>query len=302
MVSDFSERDVIKHVTKFQPSDHTFIAPLFNFNARRPYGYKGPLGDVVVDGFVFDFGENNRYCVANVDDERTGTPNKGVLTGRILCDDESPAVPKEGYMSGDEYALHMDVEGNVRVSNCIFVNCRDYGLNALMGKGHMEVCNNIFISCKYAACQIKGNVRDDDIDKVSLDFHHNTVLFTWTRNKTYEDMGQGFRFMNGIRTIDVHNNIFDPVLPDRFLMTFCPFFLYRYAFVVMINNAVPCRSALPAKIRSAISAKQLGCEQVIILCLVPGRGFFVLLHLFLNAVKKILGNNRRYPFRDHNII
>ena len=206
--TDFSERDVIKHVTKFQPSDHTFIAPLFNFNARRPYGYKGPLGDVVVDGFVFDFGENNRYCVANVDDERTGTPNKGVLTGRILCDDESPAVPKEGYMSGDEYALHMDVEGNVRVSNCIFVNCRDYGLNALMGKGHMEVCNNIFISCKYAACQIKGNVRDDDIDKVSLDFHHNTVLFTWTRNKTYEDMGQGFRFMNGIRTIDVHNNIF----------------------------------------------------------------------------------------------
>ena len=205
---DFSERDVIKYVTKFQPTDHTFIAPLFNFNARRPYGYKGPEGEVVVDGFVFDFGENNRYCVANVDDDRTGTPNKGVLTGRILCDDEAPAVPKEGYMSGDEYALHMDVEGNVRVSNCIFVNCRDYGLNALMGKGHMEVCNNIFIACKYAACQIKGNVRDDDIDKVSLDFHHNTVLFTWTRNKTFEDMGQGFRFMNGIRTIDVHNNIF----------------------------------------------------------------------------------------------
>ncbi|MBR5099686.1 MAG: right-handed parallel beta-helix repeat-containing protein [Bacteroidales bacterium] len=206
--TDFSERDVIGHVTKFQPTDQKFIAPLFNINARRPYGYTGPVGNVVVDGFVFDLGENNVYCVANVDDERTGTPNKGVLTGRILCNGESPSVPTVGTLKGDEYGLHMDVEGNVRVSNCIFVNCRDYGISALIGKGHAEISNNIFIACKYSACQVKGNVKDADIDKVSLEFHHNTVLFTWTRDKTFEDMGQGFRFMNGIRTIDVHHNIF----------------------------------------------------------------------------------------------
>ena len=206
--TDFTERDVIKHVTKFQPTTQQFIAPLFNFNARRPYGYSGPMGTVVVDGFVFDLGENNVYCVANVDDERTGTPNKGVLTGRILCNGESPSVPTVGTLKGDEYGLHMDVEGNVRVSNCIFVNCRDYGIMALMGKGHMEICNNIFIACKYASCQVKGNTNEADIAKVSLDFHHNTVLFSWTRDKTFEYMGQGFRFMNGIRTIDVHNNIF----------------------------------------------------------------------------------------------
>ena len=206
--TDFSERDVIKHVTKLQPTDQKFIAPLFNINARRPYGYNGPVGNVVVDGFVLDLGENNVYCVANVDDERTGTPNTGVLTGRILCNGESPSVPTVGTLKGDEYGLHMDVEGNVRIANCIFVNCRDYGISALLGKGHMEVCNNIFIACKYAACQVKGNVKDADIDQVSLEFHHNTVLFTWTRDKTFEDMGQGFRFMNGIRTIDVHHNIF----------------------------------------------------------------------------------------------
>ncbi len=206
--TDFSERDIIKHVTKIQPTDQKFTAPLFNVNARRPYGYSGPVGNVVIDGLVFDLGENNRYCVANVEDERTGTPNTGVLTGRFLEPDANPTVPIVGTLSGDEYGLHMDVEGNVRVSNCIFVNCRDYGICALMGKGHFEVCNNIFIACRYAACQIKGNVRDADIDKVSLDFHHNTVLFTWTRTKAFEDMGQGFRFMNGIRTIDVHNNIF----------------------------------------------------------------------------------------------
>ena len=206
--TDFSERDVVRHVTKLQPTSQQFIAPLFNINARRPYGYTGPVGTVVVDGFVLDLGENNVYCVANVDDERTGTPNAGVLTGRILCVGESPSVPTVGYVKGDEYGLHMDVEGNVRISNCIFVNCRDYGISALIGKGHVEISNNIFIACKYSACQVKGNVRDADIDKVSLDFHHNTVLFTWTRDKTFEDMGQGFRFMNGIRTIDVHNNIF----------------------------------------------------------------------------------------------
>ena len=206
--TDFTERDVIKHVTKIQPTTQRFTTPLFNINARRPYGYTGPEGTVVVDGLVFDFGENNLYCAADVSNEVTGTPNEGVLTGRLIEPDAAPNCAKVGYANGDEYALHLDVEGNVRVSNCIFVNCRDYGIAAMMGKGHMEICNNIFIACRYASCQVRGSTRDADIDKVSLEFHHNTVLFTWTRTKAFEDMGQGFRFMNGIRTIDVHNNIF----------------------------------------------------------------------------------------------
>lgn len=206
--TNFSERDVIKHVTKIQPGSQKFTAPLLNINARRPWGYTGPEGKVVVDGLVFDFGENNLYCAADVKNEITGTPNEGVLTGRFIELGGSPNCPKVGFANGDEYALHMDVEGNVRISNCIFVNCRDYGISALMGKGHMEISNNIFIACRYASCQVKGSVRDADIEKVSLEFHHNTVLFTWTRTKAFEDMGQGFRFMNGIRTIDVHNNIF----------------------------------------------------------------------------------------------
>ncbi|MCR4565769.1 MAG: right-handed parallel beta-helix repeat-containing protein [Bacteroidales bacterium] len=205
---DFSERDITKYVTKLQPVDQKFTAPLFNLNARRPYGYSGPEGKVVIDGLVFDFGENNIYCVADVKNPVTGTPNEGVLTGRFVEPNASPNCPKVGFANGDEYGLHLDVEGNIRISNCIFVNCRDYGICALMGKGHMEIFNNIFISCRYAACQVKGNVRDADIPQVSLDFHHNTVLFTWTRTKAFEDMGQGFRFMNGIRTINVHNNIF----------------------------------------------------------------------------------------------
>ena len=206
--TDFSERDILKHITKLQPTSQQFTAPLMNVNARRPYGYNGPVGTVVIDGLVFDLGENNRYYKANVNEEATGTPNEGVLTGRFIEPDSQPKYPYEGYLSGDEYGLHMDVEGNVRISNCVFVNCRDYGIAALMGKGHMEICNNVFVACRYAACQVRGNTNDANIPFVSLDFHHNTVLFTWTRTKAFEDMGQGFRFMNGIRTIDVHNNIF----------------------------------------------------------------------------------------------
>ncbi|WGU70132.1 hypothetical protein QIU18_11555 [Capnocytophaga canimorsus] len=44
--------------------------------------------------------------------------------------------------------------------------------------------------------------------EISFDFHHNTVLFSWPITKEFETMGQGFRFMNGIRTINVYNNIF----------------------------------------------------------------------------------------------
>lgn len=205
---DFSERDIIKYVTKLQPVEQKFITPLMNINARRPYGYNGPVGTLVIDGLVFDFGENNLYCAANVNDEITGTPNEGVLTGRFVEPDAMPNCPKVGYANGDEYGLHLDVEGNVKIANCIFVNCRDYGISAMMGIGHIEICNNIFVACRYSACQVRGSTRDADIEKVSLDFHHNTVLFTWTRTKAFEDMGQGFRFMNGIRTIDVHNNIF----------------------------------------------------------------------------------------------
>lgn len=65
--TDFSKRDIIKHVTKLQPGNQKFLNPLFNLNARRAFDYTGPMGTVVIDGLVFDFGENNLYCVASMD-------------------------------------------------------------------------------------------------------------------------------------------------------------------------------------------------------------------------------------------
>lgn len=206
--TDFKERDVLKHITKIQPTDQAFISPLLTFKCRRPYGYNGPEGEVLIDGLVFELGENNLYFQPNVNDDVTGTPNNGVLSGRFIEPGASTSMPTMGYSCGDEYALAIDVEGNVTIRNCTFINCRDYGIQGSMGKGHLNIYNNVFVACRYAACQVQGSVRDEDIDKVSLSFYNNTVLFTWTRTKTFEDMGYGFRFMNKIRTIDVHHNIF----------------------------------------------------------------------------------------------
>ena len=166
--SDFSERNPLKYITKIQPNEKSprvLGSALFHITARRAYGDKTPAGEVVVDGFTFDGGELIIYNKADVKDPRTGTPNTEVLTGMLVHPDGSPIQPS-GYSKADWRALHLTVEGKVRVSNCVFVNCR------------------------------------------FLDFHHNTVLFTWPITKEFESMGQGFRFMNGIRTINVYKNIF----------------------------------------------------------------------------------------------
>lgn len=207
---DFSERDPLKYITKIQPNETTprvLGSALFHITARRAYGDKRPAGEVVVDGFTFDGGELILYNKADVKDPRTGTPNSEVLTGMLIHPDGTGVQPT-GYSKADWRALHLTVEGKVRVSNCVFVNCRFFGLQAGMGAGHIEVSNNVFVANRYAACEIWGTLAAGREGEISLDFHHNTVLFTWPITKEFETMGQGFRFMNGIRTINVYRNIF----------------------------------------------------------------------------------------------
>lgn len=206
--ADFTSRDVLRHASRLQPTTQQFSAPLMNVNARRPDGYLGPAGRVVIDGLVFDLGENNRYYMSNIKNAVTGTPGDGVLTGRFIDPDEQPQHPYEGVSSDDDCALYLNVEGDVRIANCLFVNCRSYGICGLMGGGHMEICNNVFVACRCSACQVRGDTDEKGIGGVSLAFHHNTVMFSWTRTKEFADMGQGFRFMNGIGITSVHDNIF----------------------------------------------------------------------------------------------
>lgn len=208
--TDFSECNPIVHITKIQPCAETSAIKscLMNFTARHPNGYSGPKFNMVISGLTFDMGELNLYAKANVEDDRTGTPNEGVLSGRFIEPGSAPTFPTIGGYANDNYELHINVEDNLTVTNCTFINGSMFGLQGQMGPGKVEVCNNVFVACRYGGCQIEGAVNDSNIDKCSLEFHHNTVLFPWTRTKGMEDMGQCFRFRNRIRNIDVHDNIF----------------------------------------------------------------------------------------------
>ena len=209
--ADFSERNPVKYITKIQPnasSPKSIGAALFHITAKRAYTDKRPAGEVVVDGFTFDGGEYNSYWAPDPSNPASGTPNKEVLSGRLIEPGANAPGNALGVSTSDWRALHLSVEGKVKITNCVFVNCRDYGIEGGMGAGHIEIANNIFIACRYAACQVRGMLASGKEDQISMDFHHNTVLFSWPRSKDFEDMGQGFRFMNGIRTINVYNNIF----------------------------------------------------------------------------------------------
>lgn len=209
--ADFTHRDPIKYVSRIQPNatcPKTLAAAIFHITAKRAYTDKRPAGEVVIDGFTFDGGEYNAYYAPDPSNPITATPNKDLLSGRLIEPGANAPANALGVSTSDWRALHITLEGKVKITNCVFVNCRNYGIQGDMGAGHIEIANNVFVACRYAACQIRGMLASGKEDEISLDFHHNTVLFSWPRTKDFEDMGQGFRFMNGIRNINVYNNIF----------------------------------------------------------------------------------------------
>ena len=76
---------------------------------------------------------------------------------------------------------------------------------------------------------------------------------------------------------------------------------HGYALVVVVDIPRVAGAALPAKIGPAIAAEQLGCQQIIVLSLVAGRGFLVLCQFLLHPVKEVLGNNGGNTVRHHNV-
>jgi hypothetical protein len=81
-----------------------------------------------------------------------------------------------------------------------------YGIQMINRRGNWEIYNNIFVACRMAACEVRGDGNTPETER-TLDFHHNTVIFTWTRDKLLEDMGYGFRYMTRMN-YDVYDNLF----------------------------------------------------------------------------------------------
>ncbi len=202
--NDFSQRDPIKFRTTMRPgAEQIMTSGNQGVMDIRVVGKRN--GVVLVDGIIFDRGQINLYIAPIHDDDRAAAP-EGCETGRIVNVDETPPLPvvEPAGMKSAFQLISGEMEGNLTIRNCVFLNGYHFGIQMACRGGHFDVHNNVFVANRMAACEIRGSLAQPNTS--SLAFHDNTILFTWCRTKHMEDMGYGFRYMTGIDA-DVYNNI-----------------------------------------------------------------------------------------------
>ena len=89
----------------------------------------------------------------------------------------------------------------------------------------------------------------------------------------------------------VDHQIFQPLFADGFLLTALLLFGSR-TFIIAVDFSRPARSAFTKHQCTAVTAVQLGGQQVIVLCLSPGRGFLVFQHFLLHIIEKFHRHDR----------
>ena len=118
----------------------------------------------------------------------------------------------------------------------------------------------------------------------------------------FHDLGDN-GFHSGIIPDKLHglvdHQIFQPLFADGFLLTALLLFGSR-TFIIAVDFSRPARSAFTKHQRTAVTAVQLGGQQVIVLCLSPGRGFLVFGNLLLYILKQFQRHDGRDGIRhDH---
>ena len=199
---DFSARDVLKHPTTVIPDRAS------GASGRRPLLsiLNVPAGSTfVLDGFLFDRGEQNAY-----------SPKEGVIAGlggRLLRDTERPAA---GPSTVHEplvcftNKVNARVEGDVVIRNCVFLNGH-FAIQGGFRQGSVRILNNVFAANTMAAVEVFGTggrkgPRGPIETSGRVEIAHNTILFTWSRLKDFADMGCGVRVMT-MADYDIHDNL-----------------------------------------------------------------------------------------------
>lgn len=201
--SDFSDWDPTKYITSIRPGvDQAGTSGSHGLLDIYVRGKRN--GVVLIDGLSFDKGQMNAYCEAIHDNPVAAAP-EGCETGRMVLVGESPVGTKVGGAPLAQQLIHGDVEGEVIIRNCTFVNAYHFAIEMGCVAGHFDIYNNVFVANRMAACEVRGMNANPSL--CSIDFHHNTVLFSWCRTKVMDTMGLGFRYMTGINA-NVYNNIF----------------------------------------------------------------------------------------------
>ena len=192
--TDFSTRNPLIH--------HTMLRPKNEQNATRPAlgtltiktRKFGANASVLIDGFIFDHTAANSYHPAE------GKPegfSDGMLTIPL-------AKGKTKYPSIDKALLNAETDGSLTIQNSLFLNGSNYAILVAYCSGTVKILNNVFIGNRMMGADVRST--NGKPGMVEFEFSNNTLLFTWTRTKAFEDMGFGVR-ANANMSTNIHHNI-----------------------------------------------------------------------------------------------
>jgi hypothetical protein len=196
---DFSRQDISAHPTVFQPDNESARS-----NRKALMKFTKDVAGTIIDHIVFDMGERNAYS------PKEGFVD-GVEGGRLLQPTERPPVGNSTVGEPCLQFMSATTGGDVTVQNCVFVNGASFALQAGHRSGTFTVKNNVFVANKMAAIEIYGTCANTGGPKSlslcgEVEIAHNTILFTWSRLKDFQDMGYGVRVMTKCR-YNIHHNV-----------------------------------------------------------------------------------------------
>ena len=195
----FEKQDIVAHPTVIQPDNESARS-----TRKALMKFTRDVKGTIIDHLVFDGGQRNAYH------EKEGI-TKGIERGRLMSDTEKPSV---GYATVYEPLLQFvsaTTGGDVTIQNCVFVNGASFALQAGHRSGKFTVKNNVFVGNRMAAIEIYGTCASTGGPNTlslcgEVEIAYNTILFTWSRTKDFQDMGYGVRVMTKC-DYNIHNNI-----------------------------------------------------------------------------------------------
>ena len=192
--ADFSARDPLVYHTMLRPSNaQNTTKPIFGTLTIKTRKF-GKNSNILIDGFIFD------HTLANSYHPREGKP-EGFEHGMLTI---PPARGTTKYPSIDKALLNAETDGTFTIRNCLFLNGGNYAVLNGHFSGKVRIVNNVFIGNRMMGADVRST--NGKPGMVDFEFANNTLLFTWTRTKAFEDMGFGVR-ANANMSTNIHHNI-----------------------------------------------------------------------------------------------
>ena len=198
--SDFSVRNVLQYLTMIQPPYSAMGTASGQGTVNIQVKKANTL--VLIDGLIFERGLTIAY-----DNKGEGRP-EGVESAMAAPVTVAGKAGQNFEISEAKTVqtstLYLDnISCDLTVRNCAFINSTFYGIIGTVQGTNVNITNCVFINNRFAAVEINGGTPTKFAE---VNFSYNTVLFSWSRMKDFEDMGYGFRY--GTRTNGyVTNNI-----------------------------------------------------------------------------------------------